>query len=150
MSHDHASPMDATTCDPLDLIEQLGDDLELRKWPARLHDLYTLHREFNERRRGMTPDAAALDARDRCILLANYLGGRAYNIPRGDALRIALRDKQIHEEFNGKNHEELADRYGLNIITVYRIIRQQIKLSRESRMRGRLFDRASDNAEARA
>lgn len=129
---------DALTCDPMELIDQLGTDVDLRKWPERLHQLYELHRAFNLRR-GMGAEQAALDARDRCILLGDYLGGRPYNLPRGDALRVALRDKQIYLEFNGKNHEQLAERYGLDVTHVYRILRVQNKLYR-AKMQGKLFD----------
>lgn len=129
---------DALTCDALDLIEHLGDDVELRKWPERLHTLYEVHRQYNLRR-GMTPEQASVDARDRCILLGDYIGGRSFILPRGDALRAALRDKLIWLEFSGNNHDELAARYTLHITQVYRILREQRALYRE-RHQGRLFD----------
>lgn len=134
---------DALTCDAVDLIERLGDDVDTRKWPDRLHKLFELHRQFNLRR-GMSDDLASIDARDRCLLLGDYLGGRVFNLPRGDALRQALRDKLIWREFRGNNHEALAERYGLDVTHVYRILRQQRELYR-TKLQGRLFDDAESS-----
>lgn len=129
---------DALTCDPMQLIEQLGDaDAADLKWPRRLHELYELHLAFNLRR-GMAAEAAAADARDRCILLGDYLGGKMFILPRGDSLRLALRDKQIWSEFDGRNHEVLAARYGLTLQQIYRVLATQGKLNR-SKLQGRLF-----------
>jgi len=138
MTQQQATMFDALTCDPMELIDQLGDDVDLRKWPERLHQLFEILRAFNLRR-GMSADQASLDARDRCILIGDYLGGRPYNLPRGDALRIALRDKQIFLEFTGANHEELADRYGLDVTHIYRILRQQRRLY-QAKLQGQLFN----------
>ena len=116
---------DALTCDPMELIERLGDDVETRKWPARLHTLYEVHRHYNAKRLRMSADSAERDARDRCILIGDYLGGRGFILPRGDALRKALRDKQMWLEFTGNNYEELSARYNLHLMHVYRIIAEQ-------------------------
>lgn len=129
---------DALTCDPLDLIDQLGDDADTRRWPARLHQLFELHRHYNTKRAGMDEDDASIDARDRCILIGDYLGGRGFIIPRGDALRQALRDKCIWLAYTGHNHEELAGRFGLHITHVYRILREQRALFK-AKQQGRLF-----------
>lgn len=131
---------DALTCDPLDLIDRLGDDVDSRKWPERLHQMYELMRHFNLRRCGMDEPVAALDARDRCIVIGDYLGGRVLSLPRGTALRAALRDKQIWRGFTGDNHEALAARHNLDVRSIYRIIALQRKLYREAALQGKLFD----------
>lgn len=139
MSREQAELFDPMTADPIELINHLGDtDPDELRWPKRLHDLFELHRAYNLRL-GMDPEDAALDARDRCILLGDYLGARPYNIPRGDALRIALRDKLIWAQFTGRNHEALAARYGLDLVHLYRILRQQRRLSR-GKLQGKLFE----------
>lgn len=130
---------DALTCDSLDLIQHLGDDVEIcARWPERLHTLFELHREYNLRA-GMSETAAAIDARDRCILLGDYMGGRAYNLPRGDALRLAVRDKLIWLEARAGNYEQIASRHGLDVTHIYRIVRQQRALYK-AKMQGRLFE----------
>ncbi len=135
---DQPALFDALTCDALDLIDRLGDEVDGLKWPERLHTLYELIRQMNLRA-GMTEQKAALDARDRCIVIGDYLGGRAYNIPRGDALRLALRDKQIWLDSRGNNHEALARQHDLDVTHLYRILRQQ-KALYQSKLQGRLFD----------
>lgn len=136
-SSEQGTMFDALTCDPIELIEQLGSEVDTRKWPERLHTLFELHRAFNLRL-GMPPEQASQDARDRCILIGDYVGGRMFILPRGDALRVALRDKLIWQEFNGRNHEQLAERHGLHITHVYRILAEQRSLYR-ARLQGRLF-----------
>lgn len=129
---------DAMTCDALDLIEQAGD-LDTRCWPQRLHQVFELHRAYNINRLRMPEPAASADARDRSILLGDYLGGRQFILPRGDALRIALRDKLIWLEFTGNNAEALADKHKLHITHLYRILREQRVLF-TAKFQGRLFD----------
>ena len=130
---------DALTCDPMELIERLGDDVDTRRWPERLHTLYEIHRNYNAKRLRMSERAAQHDARDRCILVGDYLGGRGFILPRGDALRRALRDKQMWLDFTGNNYEALAATYGLHLMHVYRIIAQQRALF-AAPLPGRLFD----------
>lgn len=138
-TREQAELFDPMSADPVELIEHLGDtDPDELRWPKRLHELFEIHRAFNLRN-GMAPEAAALDARDRCILLGDYLGARPYNIPRGDALRLALRDKLIWLAFNGRNHEELARQHGLDLVHLYRVLRQQRRLAR-GKMQGKLFE----------
>lgn len=129
---------DALTCDPMELIERLGDEVDARIWPERLHLLFELHRNYNVKRVGWDEARATLDARDRCILLGEYLGGRQFIIPRGDAIRRALRDKLMWHQFTGRNYDELAERYGLSLMQVYRIMAEQKKLH-ASQYQGELF-----------
>lgn len=129
---------DAMTCDVLDLIEHAGE-VDQRVWPQRLHQLFEIHRAYNRTRLRMPDAQAAADARDRSILLGDYLGGRQFILPRGDALRQALRDKQIWLEFTGNNAEALAEKHKLHITHLYRILREQRVLF-TAKIQGRLFD----------
>ena len=116
---------DALTCDPLDLIERAGDDLpELHRWPRRMAELFDIEFAYSKRC-GMDDDAAARDASARVILLCDYMGGGGpMYLPRGDALRAAVRDSQLYRRNNGRNLEDLA----------------REKKRRVRRMQGRLFE----------
>ena len=57
--------------------------------------------------------------------LAEFRGGRAEYLPRGDAIRTALKHAEIYRRCNGRNQQALADEFGMTTIQVYRIYRQQ-------------------------
>jgi len=130
---------DPRTCDAVDLIEHLGDDVPPEhRWPKTLADLFRVLEAAN-RRAGMPADRAALDARDRVILIGEYFGGRMVYIPKGDTLRTAALHALIWAEFKGNNQEDLAERFGINIVTIYDILKQQRRLF-QRRIQGRLFE----------
>jgi Mor family transcriptional regulator len=136
---EQAPMFDPRSCDALDLIEHLGDEVPPEsRWPKTLADLFRVLEAYN-RRAGMSDERAALDARDRVVLIGEYFGGRMVYIPKGDALRTAALHAQIWSEFTGRNHEDLAQRYGINVVSIYDILKQQRKLF-QRRIQGRLFE----------
>lgn len=129
---------DPMQCDPLELVERGGAAArEMARWPQRLVELFELHRAFNLRR-GMDPDRAAVDAAERVVLIAEYLGGRPVYLPRGDAIRRAVRDATIYAS-QGVPVEELARRHGMAVASVYEILEEQRRMFVD-RMQGKLFE----------
>jgi len=129
---------DALTCDPLDLIERGGAALADRtRWPQRLTELFDIELAFS--RRTMANGDAAEDAAARTILIADYLGGSVIYLPRGGALRQAVRDALIYTRFTGANHDALAREFGLTTAAVYKILQRETA-RRKSKMQGRLFN----------
>lgn len=129
---------DAVECDIVDLLEHMGDELpEREQWPERLHELWTVTVAALRRRE---PDLQRCEllARDVVIAIGDYLGGRNWIIPRGDALRTALRDAEIYRVSRRGNAQQLATDLGLHITQLHRIIRQQHRLH-QRKMQGRLF-----------
>ncbi|AWX15214.1 transcriptional regulator [Mergibacter septicus] len=51
-------------------------------------------------------------------------GGSVVYIPRNLIFRLNERDRKIFNEFNGKNHRELAKKYGVSMQWVYTIIKR--------------------------
>ncbi len=51
-------------------------------------------------------------------------GGCQIYIPVGFVLKLSQRDRQIFAEFNGKNHSELAKKWGCSERTIYGVIRR--------------------------
>lgn len=76
-------------------------------------------------RQGKTEAEAFRLASESVLELAEYRGGRVEYLPRGDAIRTALKHAEIYRRCNGRNQQALADEFGMNIIQVYRIYRQQ-------------------------
>ena len=54
-------------------------------------------------------------------------GGSLLYIPKGEKMDRAARDAEIFAAFTGRNHRELARRYGLTVSTIYDVIAAQRK-----------------------
>ena len=80
---------------------------------------------------------ADLDENDQdiadCIGLENFknlvrtFGGSKINIKVPKNIALDYRNKQICSEFNGGNYKQLARKYNLSIVSVYRIIEDYYK-----------------------
>lgn len=129
---------DALTCDPMDLIERGGEALtDISRWPARLQELFDIEHRYSLRT--MSEDAAAADAGARTILVADYIGGSALYLPRGDALRKAVRDAMIYVRFSrAVNKDALAREFGVTTPHLYEIAARE-KARQVAKRQGRLF-----------
>lgn len=61
---------------------------------------------------------------DPALELVQARGGEAVYIPKVEKVCRAARDRAIRAEFNGKNHRELARRYGLTVVWIRAIVDQ--------------------------
>jgi Mor family transcriptional regulator len=61
---------------------------------------------------------------DPALKLVQVRGGEGIYIPKAEKVRRAARDRAIRAEFNGKNHRELARRYGLTVVWIRAIVAQ--------------------------
>lgn len=108
------------------------------KWAPQLANAVKVL-EAMHLRQGREADEALELACDAVLALAQYQGGRVIYWPRGDRLKIALRDARIHSRWQrGVSIEQLAGYYGLTDIHVYRIVSQQRELHLR-KTQGRLF-----------
>lgn len=98
------------------------------RWPrvlAQLADVVELQL------RGAIPDdVERLTAATRIVVgIAQYQGGRSVYLPRGDALKTALRDREIyHLSTKGWPIPRLMQRYGLTERRLYAVIQEQTRL----------------------
>lgn len=104
----------------------------MRAWPVALTRLVGVI-TAGLKRCGHPDDKAKREAQVLVVAIANDLGGRMHYLPRGDRLRIALRDNTIWHEFDGHNVQRLADKYGITAIQIYKIIREQRRVHRRQR-----------------
>lgn len=109
------------------------------RWPPMLAELVDVMRAHFARR-GTAEDAALREAQAVVVALAHYFGGQQVYIPRGDTLKAALRDAEIWHAFDGRNAADLARRYDMSVITVYKIIARERAL-RTKRAQPDLFSR---------
>lgn len=120
------------------ILDSNVDDVPEDRWARTLARLVeVLFARY--RRNGMAPEDAGKLANATVIEIAHYFGGRPVYLPRGDRLKIALRDAEIFRRARRGNIEALADEFGLNVIQIYRIIRQQ-KALHIAKVQGRLFE----------
>lgn len=130
---------DALTCDPLDLIERGGEVLaDKARWPQRLVELYDVLFAY-ARKIGLDDEASARDASARTLLIADYLGGSVVYLPRGDALRRAVRDSEAYRRHNGRNTDMLAREYGMTSTKFYELLARE-RRRRVRSFQGRLFE----------
>lgn len=115
----------------------LGDVPET-KWAPMLADMLRVL-EALYLREGQGKEEAFHLATQSAAALAEYFGGRVVYLPRGDRVRNALRDAEIYRKFRGsRNVEQLAAEYGLTVIHLYKIHRDQRALHMR-KLQGRLF-----------
>ena len=116
--------------------EALADATERGRWPLRLLELTDVAEAAIQRH----PGAAPRELAERLVLeIANYLGGRPVYLPRGDALKRALRDRRIWRDSGKVSPDDLATREGLCLQQVYKIVGEMRALDRRRRQ-GRLFE----------
>ena len=115
--------------DPESLIDKDLGGVPESKWAPMLANILSVL-EVTYQRKGMDPASAFSLASASTVALADYLGGRSAYIPRGDRLKLALRDAEIYRRARGGNIEQLAVEFKLTTITIYKIIKDQGRLYR--------------------
>lgn len=89
-------------------------------------------------RLGVTEAVATEVARDYAHEIARIFGGQLFYFPKDIALKLTRRDRKLFQEFTGANHEELARRYDMSVIHIYRII-DRVRREELARVQGKLF-----------
>jgi len=92
-------------------------------------------------REGALPAEQSTDlAWDAAEYMAKHWGGISVYFPKGTRIHQERRARKIWQEFNGKNHEELARKYKYSTQWIYQVVKkmreEEIKLRQDS-----LFDK---------
>lgn len=91
--------------------------------PEFLADLFQIVAQV-ARQQGCDPEQADAIA-DACTdSVAKEWGGLSVYIGKGTHMNISRRDLAIYQECTGKNHQELAHKYGVTKVWVYAILRR--------------------------
>ncbi|MDH0894396.1 MULTISPECIES: Mor transcription activator family protein [unclassified Pseudomonas] len=90
-------------------------------------------------------EQAEIVATEIIVLFANLWGGQLAYFPKSPAIIISQRNQQLYDACNGRNHAEVAAKYGLSIQATYRIVKR-IREAIIKRDQGDLF--APDHGEA--
>lgn len=65
--------------------------------------------------------------------VSQHWGGQSIYIIKDDTFQAEERDMEIYKEFNGYNHTELARKYDLTEIYIYRILKRMHEQERNRR-----------------
>jgi len=139
---------DALPVDVQRLLDAEADEevvIPEKKWGELLTQLVDVQ-QATFRRMGYDEAGARRLARASILALAEYGGGKQWYLPKGDDLRVALRDIEIYRRAHRNNIEALAGEYRLTVQSVYRIIHAQRRL-RVAKRQGQLpFGAAAESA----
>jgi Mor family transcriptional regulator len=99
--------------------------VEFSHWPQRLVELIDVISECLVRKHQVSDDAALRQASDLTVAISRYFGGRQIYIPLSQKLERAIRDKIIYQECKSGNIEELAIKYKMTTVSIYKIYSRQ-------------------------
>lgn len=71
--------------------------------------------------------------------MAKHWGGQLIYFPKGIALKVSNRNKQIWGDFRGNNYVELAKKYDLTVQRIYQIVAECRRIEATQRQ-GNLFN----------
>lgn len=55
--------------------------------------------------------------------IRTHWSGQSLYLPKGVTYDLSQRDRQIYEEFNGRNHAALARKHGVTEMRIYQIVK---------------------------
>lgn len=93
-----------------------------RDWPEFLRDLkdYVSEQLMTLEVGGQTADHLATQVVNK---VRENWGGMSLYLPKGDCIDITDRDKALWSMFDGRNHKQLAEHFGLSVNHVYARLR---------------------------
>lgn len=94
-------------------------------WPIFLVELVDVIAKFYEDREDLDQNHAMEKLQAVIMKIAHYYGGRPIYIPRGDKIKMAIRNQAIFKAFNGKNHLELSLKAKITPSRIYDIINRK-------------------------
>jgi len=93
---------------------------------------------------GVSEEAADALGTDVAMRMIDLWGGQQLYMPKGVRIEASRLHLQIYEDWKGRNHRELARKYGVSLQFIYRIIKVLRKADLDSRQRD-MFGPASND-----
>lgn len=88
-----------------------------------------------ELERGTAPHEARPLVETTVLTLADYGNGKMFVVPSGHRVRAALAHMEIADKFGSEDASVLAFEYGLSVVRVYAIAKQELRRRRQARNR---------------
>lgn len=97
-------------------------EIELSDYPELISYIAINVRDtlFSEGAKTESANAVALAVAERLI---ECFGGQSIYVPKATITLVSRRNLKLYEEFDGKNTDTLARKYGLTVQRVYQIIK---------------------------
>ncbi|WP_160286850.1 Mor transcription activator family protein [Pseudomonas knackmussii] len=124
---------DGSQLDPAKVLEHMGNPAVLKRWEGTLMEMVELAEHALRDALG-DQDNVPLLARQVVLQICDTMGGSIIYLPRGERLRVAIRDASIFREWRDGNRSipELVRKHRLAMQTVYDIIARQRALHRRN------------------
>lgn len=124
---------DSDRLDPAKVLAHMDDPTVLNRWEGTLREMVEI---AEAKLRAELPDEARVPELARHVVFAicDTMGGSVIYLPRGEALKKALRDAAIYQDWREHSAQphELSRKYRLAVQTIYDIIARQRALHRRS------------------
>lgn len=124
---------DTDRLDPNKVLANMSDPAILHRWEGTLKEMVEI---AETELRSRVKDAAEVPELARAVVFAicDTMGGSVIYLPRGDALKKAIRDAAIFRDWRENNIQpvDLVRKYRLASPTIYDIIARQRALHRRS------------------
>ena len=102
------------------------------KYPKTISNLMDVIESLLLRVWSFNKEKARSVAESVIIEIAKYHGGKMVYIPIGNALKVALKHRQIFMDWKADMPvDDISSKHEISIQTVYKVIKQQRKLNRE-------------------
>lgn len=128
---DDLFPDDIDNLDANRVLANMHDPMVLSRWEGSLREMVEIAESKLVAEMGPDSTAAEL-ARHVVFAICSAMGGSVIYMPRGDALKRAMRDAEIYRDWmdNGTKIHILMRKYNLATPTIYDIINKQRALHR--------------------
>lgn len=126
-------PDDTDSLDPDKVLAHMEDPAVLLRWEGTLKEMVEIAEAELLAKLGERPDVPEI-ARRVIFVICNVMGGSVVYLPRGEALKKAMRDAAIFRDWRDSNIQpaELVRKYHLASPTIYDIIKRQRALHRKN------------------
>lgn len=126
-------PDDSDSLDPAKVLAHMEDPAVLLRWEGTLKEMVEI---AEAELRSKLGDQTEVPEIARCVVFAicDVMGGSVFYLPRGSALKKAMRDAAIFRDWRENNIQapELVRKYRLASQTIYDVIARQRALHRKS------------------
>ena len=126
-------PDDSDSLDPNKVLAHMQDPAVLLRWEGTLKEMVEIAEAELRAKLGERTDVPEI-ARFVVFAICDVMGGSVVYLPRGEALKKAMRDASIFRDWRDNNIQpsDLVRKYRLVSPTIYDIIARQRALHRKN------------------
>jgi Mor family transcriptional regulator len=73
---------------------------------------------------GISAEIAEATSVEITTLFAHLWGGQVVYIPKGVSIKTSKLHQRIYDDWNGRNHHEVATKHGVCVQLVYKVVKQ--------------------------